>query len=125
MTHQEAKRIVAEHLRAEGSTWVAGRANRDHRYGVWIVSYRDPAHPREMLDGGALVVLDDGVVHSLGSTPDALDHLMMDLGISESADAWEREGEGLALLADLDMAEAEGLAAYADEQYRKRQQRDV
>lgn len=70
-THQKAKRIANEHLRAEDSTLVAVSAKRDHKYGVWVVSYVDPAYPTERLDGGALVVTDEGAVHDLGSPPDA------------------------------------------------------
>ncbi len=97
---------------------MARLATRNRRYGVWIVAYRDPAEPDVMLMGGALVVTDDGDVHNLGSAPGALDDLMMELGRrpgTEPSDVYAREGEGLALLADLDPDEAEGLAAWAQE----------
>lgn len=123
MSHQVAKRIVSDHLRAEGVDLVAGPAIWDRFYGVWIVAERDPAQPDEMLFGGAHVVTADGSVHGVGSAPGSLEMLMEHLGIRPSLDqsAWEREGEGLALLADEDMEEAEGLAAYAHEQQRRRQ----
>lgn len=73
-------------------------------------------HPDEMLIGGALVVTDEGEVHAVGSTPDALDLLMEALERSphgRADDVWSREGEGLALLADEDPEEAAGLAAWA------------
>jgi len=116
ISHQQAKRRASEHLQVEGSTFTVSRATRDHRYGVWIIGYRDPALPDEMLDGGGLVVTDAGDVHDLGSAPGALGDLMLTLGRSPTAglsDAYAREGESLALLADMDRDEAEGLAAWA------------
>lgn len=121
MTHQQAKQILNEHLHQEGSTNIAGPATRDRRWGVWVVVDRDPHHPGEMLVGGAYAVTDDGTVHTMGSAPEALNDLMMSLGASPAeTDAWEREGEGLTLLADLDLHEARELAAYADERHRGR-----
>lgn len=79
-SHQAAKRLANDHLSAEGSSLVAGHATRHRGYDVWIVDYCDPAHPDEQLDGGALVVTNDGHVHSIGSTPDALDTLISELG---------------------------------------------
>lgn len=116
ITTQEAKRRAAEHLRGEGSPWVVSRATLDRRFGVWVISYVDPANRGEMLDGGGLVVTEDGDVYNLGSAPVALENLMLDLGRSPAegiADMYAREGEGLALLADIDPDEAEGLAAWA------------
>jgi len=116
MSHQHAKRLANEYLRAEGSSLVASHATRDSRYGVWILDSRDPAEPDVMLYGGGLVVTDDGDVHSLSSVPSALDELMMDLGRWPGTpldNVFEREGEGLALLADIDPEEAAGLAAWA------------
>ncbi len=116
ISHQEAKRRAAEHLRVEGSPWAVSRATRERRYGVWIIGYRDPARPDEMLEGGGLVVTDEGDVHDLGSAPGSLDDLMHALGRSpmlDATDVYAREGEGLALLADLDRDEADGLAAWA------------
>jgi hypothetical protein len=55
-------------------------ATRDRRFGVWIVGYRDPERPTEILDGGGFVVTDEGEVHDLGSAPGAVDELMLDLG---------------------------------------------
>lgn len=55
---------------------VAGRASRDARWAVWVVSYIDPLHPDEMLLGGALVVTDDGEVHEIDSQHNAVDQLM-------------------------------------------------
>ncbi len=74
---QTAKRLATEHLSAEGSTLVAGRATRSLRFAVWVVGYRDPERPGEALDGGGLVVTDDGNVHDLGSAPGSLDDLMV------------------------------------------------
>ena len=116
ISHQEAKRRAAEHLRAEGSPSAGSRATRERRFGVWVIGYRDPERPDEMLDGGGLVVTDEGDVHDLGSAPGALDDLMLALGRSpmlDAADVSAREGEGLALLADLDRDGAGGLAAWA------------
>ncbi len=123
ISHQEAKRLADEHLRSEGSPWVASHATRNRRYGVWEGGHRDPAHPDEMLIGGALVVTDDGNVHDVGSAPGSLDDLMMALDLwpgAEPSDVWAREGEGLALLADEDLAEAVDLAAWAEARRRER-----
>lgn len=118
---REARKKAEAHLRAEGSSLVVASASWDAAHGVWVVSYRDPAHPGEPLDGGALVVTDAGEVHDVGSTPDALDRLVVTLGLRSDTvdDVWEREGEGLALLADLDAQEAEGLAAWAASRRRR------
>ncbi len=65
ISYQEAKRLADEHLRAEGSPWVARHATRNLRrygatrnlrYGVWVVAYRDPTEPDEELTRGGLVV---------------------------------------------------------------------
>ncbi|WP_206063288.1 hypothetical protein [Nocardioides sp. HDW12B] len=91
-----AKKHANGHLRAEGSNLVALHASKNKRHGVWIVDYHDPDHPNEMLIGGALVVTDDGEVHTIGSTPDAVDRLMESLGRSpfgSADDVWAREGE--------------------------------
>lgn len=113
---QAAKDQANAHLRAEGSHLVALHTSRNKKHGVWVIGYRDPDHPDEMLIGGALVVTDEGEVHNIGSTPDAVDLLMESLlrspfGIAD--DVWSREGESLALLADEDPEEAAGLAALA------------
>ncbi|WP_214058527.1 hypothetical protein [Nocardioides aquaticus] len=79
-SHQEAKRRADEHLREQGVRLRASGASRSARYGVWVVAYRDPAEPDAALDGGALVVTDEGGVHDMGSVPGALDDLMMALG---------------------------------------------
>jgi uracil-DNA glycosylase len=113
---QAAKKQANAHLLAEGSNLVALHAFRHSTYGVWVVDYRDPDHPDEMLIGGALVVTDEGEVHAIGSTPDALDLLMESLGRNPFGglnDVWSREGECLALLADEDPDEAADLAAWA------------
>jgi hypothetical protein len=123
ISHQEAKRAANAHLQAEGSSLVARRASRNRRYRVWIAAYIDPAEPDVMLDGGGLVVTDDGEVHNLGSAPGSLDSLMADLGRvpgAEPSEVYAREGEGLALLADLDPDEAEGLAAWAQDRHLER-----
>ncbi len=115
-SHQEAKRRAAAYLRAEGSPLAVSSAIRDRRFGVWVIGYRDPYRPDEMLDGGGLVVTDAGDVHVLGSAPGSLDNLMLALGRPPTVyvdDVYAREGEGLALLADLDRDEAEGLVARA------------
>jgi len=81
ISHREAKRLVNVRLRAEGRAEVASRASRDRRYGVWVVSFHDPARPGERLCGdGPYVVSDGGDVHGLGSAPGELELLMMDLG---------------------------------------------
>ncbi len=113
---QAAKKQANAHLLAEGSDLVALHASRNKKHGVWVVDYRDPDQPNEMLIGGALVVTDEGEVHGIGSTPDAVDVLMESLGRSpfgRADDMWFREGENLALLADEDPEEAAGLAAWA------------
>lgn len=113
---QAAKQQANAHLGAEGSRLVASTASRDKKHDVWVVGYRDPNHSDEMLIGGALVVTDEGDVHAVGSTPDAVDRLMEGLECSSHGRAdnvWSREGEGLALLADEDPEEAAGLAAWA------------
>ena len=69
LTAHEAKRLADEHLRDEGSSLVAKYASRNRRYGVWLVDYRDPAGPEEMLVGGGLVVTDAGDVYDVGSVP--------------------------------------------------------
>lgn len=116
MSPHAAKKQATAHLRAQGSNLVALHATRNKKHGVWVVDYRDPDHPDEMLIGGALVVTDDGEVHSIGSTPDSVDLLMESLGrnpFGTADDVWSREGESLALLADEDPEEAAGLAARA------------
>lgn len=124
LSYQEAKRILNEYLRAEGSPQIAGPAHRDRRWPVWVISARDPERPREMLLGGVFVVTDDGAVYSISSTPAGVDDLMDVLGIQpEPGDVWEREGEGLALLAEIDPEEAAGLAAYAEDLQRQRRER--
>lgn len=113
---QAAKEQANAYLRADGSNLVARHASRDKKHGVWIVGYRDPDFPDEMLIGGALVVTDEGEVYTIGSTPDAVDLLMESLGrsaVGRMNDVWSREGEGLALLADEDPEEAAGLVAWA------------
>lgn len=123
ISHQDAKRLADEHLRAEGSTWVASRVTRTSDFGVWLVCYVDPARPDEMLTGGELVVTDEGDIHDVGSVPGSLDDLMIALGRwpgAEPSEVWAREGECLALLADLDPEEAEGLAAWAEDRRRER-----
>jgi hypothetical protein len=72
---------------------------------------------------GGLVVTDDGDVHELGSAPGSLDDLMIALGHwpgAETSGVWAHEGEGLALLADEDLAEATDLAAWAEARRRER-----
>lgn len=113
---QVAKKRANAHLLADGSRLVALHASRDSKYGVWVVDYRDPDSPEQMLVGGALVVTDQGEVHEIGSTPDAVDLLMTSLTSDATDtvdDARSREGESLALLADKDPTEAAGLLALA------------
>ncbi|WP_202865428.1 uracil-DNA glycosylase [Ornithinimicrobium sufpigmenti] len=113
---QAAKKQASAYLRDEGSGLSAVHASRDKKHGVWVVGYRDPKQPDETLDGGALVVTDEGEVHSIGSTPDAVDHLMESLGRGPwgaEEGVWSREDESLALLADEDTEEAAGLVALA------------
>ncbi|WP_211254711.1 hypothetical protein [Knoellia aerolata] len=121
---QEAKRRAAEFLQLEGSPWVVSRATLNRRFRVWVISYVDPQEPEQPLVGGALVVTEDGVADHLGSAPGSLEELMGELGrlpIDPLAEAWAREGEGLALLADSDPTEAEGLAAWAADQQQRRE----
>ena len=123
ISHREAKRLVNERLRAEGRVEVASRASRDQRYGVWVVSFNDPARPGEWLCGdGPYVVTDDGDVHGLGSAPGELELLMMDLGWMPGAPrpATDTDSEALALMADMDPDEAEGLAAWAQARRQER-----
>ena len=119
LTAAQAKRRANEHLQVETPSLVAKSATRDKKYGVWIVSYVEAARPKDLLVGGGLVITDEGEVFNLGSAPGELDALMQAVGRMPSrdhlADAYEREGEGLALLADLDREEADGLAAWATE----------
>lgn len=113
---QAAKKQANVHLHAEGSRLVALHASRNTKHGVWVVGYRDPDLPDEMLTGGALVVTDEGEVYVIGSTPNAVELLMESLGripFGMADDVWSREGESLALLADEDSEEAAGLAAQA------------
>jgi hypothetical protein len=108
ITHYEAKRIANAHFRSESSRLVAAHAHRDREYDVWVVDYSDPRYPGERLDGGALVVTDDGEVHSMGSTPDSLDKLMMELGRTSRMDPRPSgtDAEALLLLADENPEEA-------------------
>lgn len=113
---QAAKKLANSRLREEGAPFVADGAHWDKKHGVWVVAYRDPVHPEEVLMGGGLVVTDEGEVHSLGSAPGALDLLMDSLepgGLGVRDDVWLRDGEGLAPLADVDPDEAAGLGAWA------------
>lgn len=113
---QVAKEQANAHLRAERSRLVALHASRNKEYGVWVVDYRDPDHPDEMLTGGALLVTDEGEVHPIGSTPNAVGLLMDSQGrrpYRGADDVWSREGESLTVLADEDPEEAAGLAALA------------
>lgn len=112
------------YLRAQGSALVTSgeTTNRNRRFGVWIVGYRETARPGAPLDGGGLLVTDEGDVYDLGSEPGALDDLMIALGRwpgVEPPDAWARQGEGLALVADQDMAEAADLVAWAEARPRR------
>jgi uracil-DNA glycosylase len=116
ITAREAKRRATEHLVAEGSRWVVARATFDRRFSVWVIGYIDPDSPEDVLSGGGLVVTEDGEVHNVGSATGSLESLMSGLGRSFAADiaaVYAREGEGLALVADIDPDEAEGLAAWA------------
>jgi uracil-DNA glycosylase len=125
MNVHEAKRLAAEFLASEGSTLFVRSAKLERRFGVWVVSYIDPRAPEAMLDGGALVVTDAGDVYEVGSAPGSLEKLMDDVGVSlvdDVADAWVREGEGLALLADVDPEEAAGLAVLAASRRQRREQ---
>ncbi len=119
LTATQAKKHANDHLQAEAPSLIARSATRNKTYGVWVVDYAELARPKEMLIGGCLVVTDDGDVLDLGSAPGSLDNLMETLGraplYEDLSDAYEREGEGLALLADLDHNEADGLAAWATE----------
>jgi hypothetical protein len=121
-----AKRIAQEYLDATETALVAVHAQRNVRYGVWLVDYRDPAAPQAALDGGGLVVTDDLHVHDLGSVPSALDDLMLALGRWPGAEPAavtdlggprrpesDTDAEALLLLADEDLEEAAALAALA------------
>lgn len=68
---QAAKKYANAHLRTSGSSFVALHAAKDDEHGVRVVSYGDP-DPGEQRVGGVLVVTDGGVVHEIGSTPDAV-----------------------------------------------------
>lgn len=82
LSHQAAKRIASEYLAAGKSPLVVSRATRDAARGVWLVGYVEPERPESVLDGGGLVVTDDGHVHEVGSTPGQLDELLLQLGPS-------------------------------------------
>jgi hypothetical protein len=77
ITHQRAKKLATEHLASGGSPLVATHATK--RRGSWLVSYGDPERPDELVCGGCLIVQDDGTVHEVGSLPDELDEVLMDL----------------------------------------------
>lgn len=113
---QAAKKQANAHLRTDGSHLVAVHASKDKKHGVWVVGYSDPDHPDEMLIGGAMVVTDEGEVHTIGSTPDAVDLLMQSLGRSPfelADDVWSAENDTLTRLTDEDPEEAAALAALA------------
>lgn len=123
-SHVQAKRVANLHLAAEGATLVAKRATRNRRYGVWLVGYVDPTAPDQLLEGGALVVTDAGMVHDVGSAPGSLDDLMLALGLWPGADpadvfdpedvpASDTDAESLVLLAGDDAEEAVELAAWS------------
>jgi hypothetical protein len=130
LSREQTVERASAHLRAHGSPLVASPATttRNRRFGVWVVGYRDAARSGEPFDGGALVVTDDGDVHDLGSAPGSLDHLMVALGLwpgaspSDDVPCTDTDSEALALLADVDPAEAEGLTALASWQRLRREQ---
>lgn len=95
ISHQEAKRLADAHLLAEDSSLVAAHATRER--GVWEVDYCVPGRPDEQLQGGGLVVLDGSEVHDVGSTPDAVHALLLDLRLVPATDT---DAESLAPLAD-------------------------
>lgn len=78
-SHQGAKSLANEHLRARGSALVAMYARRVASHRAWVIAYRDSARPDEMLDGGGLVVTDEGDCYSVGSAPGEFERLMMRL----------------------------------------------
>jgi uracil-DNA glycosylase len=71
MSRKEALRRANEHLRSDGSAYVAdaGTALPNGLQDLWVVSYYDPAHPGVVLSGGGLVVSSAGDVYPLSSVP--------------------------------------------------------
>ena len=72
ITCQEAKRLANEDLRDSGLVAVQARRHRD----AWVVSYVDAERPDEVLDGGPLVVTDDGELLYSGSLPGDVDRVL-------------------------------------------------
>jgi uracil-DNA glycosylase len=102
MNHNEAKRLVNEHLRDSGL--VASRASR-HR-DAWIVGYVEAARPDVTLDGGALVVTSDGMVLNVGSVPGDIDRVLDEHALAHRGEdpdlARDEAAELLSLLAARD-----------------------
>lgn len=72
MDHREAKRLANEYLGDQGLV-----ASHAHRYrDAWIVSYVEAARADAMLDGGGLIVTNDGEVLNVGSVPGEIDRVL-------------------------------------------------
>lgn len=69
LTREQAVAKADAHLQAEGSSLVADfdSALPNPKQHLWIVSYIDPRHPEEQLDGGGLVVPTNGDVYTISS----------------------------------------------------------
>ncbi len=71
MSRKEAISRANEHLRSDGSSYVADAdtALPNGLQDLWVVSYYDPGAPEVVLCGGGLVVTAAGEVHALSSAP--------------------------------------------------------
>jgi len=84
LTAHAAKRIANEYLASDGL--IAVKATH-HPLGAWVVSYVDRARPTEMLDGGGLLVTDEGEVLSVGSVPGEIERVLSEhYGWTEAVD---------------------------------------
>lgn len=69
---------------------------RNGRFDIWVVGYRQPAGPGARLDGGGLVVTNDGGVYDLSSAPGSLDEMMMESELwpgAQLSDVFSRAGD--------------------------------
>jgi uracil-DNA glycosylase len=71
LSRDEAITKANAYLQAEGSQLIAHfeSALPNPLQRLWIVSYIDPTHPDQQLDGGGLVVPTDGEVYEISSAP--------------------------------------------------------
>jgi uracil-DNA glycosylase len=94
LTAHAAKRIANDYLASDDL--IAVKATH-HPMGAWVVSYVERARPTEMLDGGGLLVTDEGEVLSVGSAPGDIERVLsehygwteaVDLSPEDEADVW-------------------------------------